>query len=72
MAEGVETPKAGDRVIGLNMAGSHAEKRIVPADHAWQIPDGLDPAVAATIPVAFGTAHECLFKRALWRRVRPR
>ena len=27
----------------------------------WPIPDGLDAAAAACIPVAFGTAQECLF-----------
>ena len=27
----------------------------------WPIPDGLDAARAACVPVAFGTAYECLF-----------
>jgi NADPH:quinone reductase len=27
----------------------------------WAIPDGLDAAPAACVPVAFGTAQECLF-----------
>ena len=27
----------------------------------WPIPDGLDAAPAACVPVAFGTAQECLF-----------
>jgi len=27
----------------------------------WPIPDGLDAASAACVPVAFGTAQECLF-----------
>jgi NADPH2:quinone reductase len=27
----------------------------------WLIPDGLDAAVAASVPVAVGTAQECLF-----------
>src|SRR5437763_16918871 len=30
----------------------------------WQIPDGLDAARAACVPVAFGTAQECLFTAA--------
>jgi len=61
VAEGVETPSVGDRVVGLNQAGSHAEKRVVPAIMTWPVPDGLDPAAAACVPVAFGTAEECLF-----------
>ena len=58
---GVEDRAVGDRVVALNQAGSHAEKRVVPAIDTWPIPPGLDPAAAACIPVAFGTAQECLF-----------
>ena len=58
---GVERPAVGDRVVSLNMAGSHASKRAVPAISTWPIPDGLDAAAAACVPVAFGTAQECLF-----------
>ncbi len=58
---GVEDRAAGDRVVTLNMAGSHASKRPVPAMSTWPIPDGLDAAPAACVPVAFGTAQECLF-----------
>jgi len=47
--------------VTLNMAGSHASKRAVPAMSTWTIPDGLDAASAACIPVAYGTAQECLF-----------
>ena len=58
---GVEDRAVGDRVVALNMAGSHASRRVVPAIMTWPIPDGLDAAAAACIPVAFGTAQECLF-----------
>jgi NADPH:quinone reductase len=58
---GVEASAVGDRVVGLNMAGSHAAKRAVPAATTWPIPEGLDAAAAACVPVAFGTAYECLF-----------
>jgi NADPH2:quinone reductase len=58
---GVENRATGDRVVTLNMNGSHASRRAVPAMSTWQIPDGLDAAAAACIPVAFGTAQECLF-----------
>ncbi len=61
---GVESPAVGEKVVALNAAGSHAEKRVVPAVMTWPIPEGLDPAVAASIPVALGTAHECLFTAA--------
>jgi NADPH2:quinone reductase len=51
----------GDRVVALNAFGSHASRRAVPALTTWPIPDGLDAARAACVPVAFGTAYECLF-----------
>ena len=58
---GVEGRAAGDRVVALNVAGSHAARRAVPAAMTWPIPAGLDAARAACVPVAFGTAYECLF-----------
>jgi NADPH:quinone reductase len=61
---GVDTPSVGDRVVALSPAGSHASRRAVPAMVTWPIPDGLDAAAAACVPVAFGTAQECLFTAA--------
>jgi NADPH:quinone reductase len=58
---GVEGRSVGDRVVALNAAGSHAARRAVFAAMTWPIPDGLDAARAACVPVAFGTAYECLF-----------
>jgi NADPH2:quinone reductase len=61
VAVGVEGRAVGDRVVVLNAAGSHASRRAVPSVMTWPIPDGLDAARAACVPVAFGTAYECLF-----------
>src|SRR3954464_3110369 len=58
---GVEDRAAGDRVVTLNAAGSHASRRVVPAMTTRPIPGGLDAAEAASVPVAVGTAQECLF-----------
>ncbi|HTA12062.1 MAG TPA: zinc-binding alcohol dehydrogenase family protein [Solirubrobacteraceae bacterium] len=58
---GVTDRAVGERVVTLNQAGSHASKRAVPAMTTWPIPDGLDAATAACVPVALGTAQECLF-----------
>src|SRR5688500_2384289 len=58
---GVEDRAVGDRVVTLNMSGSHAAKRAVPAISTWPIPDGLDAGAAGGVPVAGGTAQECLF-----------
>jgi len=53
--------QVGDRVVTLNANGSHAQQRAVPAAMVWAIPDGLSTAEAACVPVAFATAHDCLF-----------
>jgi NADPH2:quinone reductase len=54
--------KVGQKVATVDGHGSHAELRPVPARNCWPIPDTLDPRLAAVIPVAFGTAHDCLFE----------
>ena len=61
VAPGVKERAVGDRVVALNAAGSHAARRAVPAAMTWPIPAALDAASAACVPVAFGTAFECLF-----------
>ena len=58
---GVDDRAVGDRVVTLFGAGSHASRRVVPALVTWPIPEGLDAARAAGVPVALGTAQECLF-----------
>jgi len=58
---GVDEPAVGDKVVALSQDGSHAARRAVPAAVTWPVPGGLEPAKAACIPVAFGTAQECLF-----------
>ena len=57
----VTTHQVGQRVTTTNAFGSHAELRAVSARTAWPVPDVLDIGKAAAIPVAVGTAHECLF-----------
>src|SRR3954447_14919188 len=56
----VEGLAVGDRVVAMNAAGSHAARRVAPAIMTWPIPAGLDAAHVACVPVAFGTAYECL------------
>jgi NADPH2:quinone reductase len=60
VAAGAEQLSIGDRVVTMSAAGSHASKRAVPTLSTWLIPDGMDAAVAACVPIAFGTAQECL------------
>jgi len=54
--------KVGQKVATTNAFGSHAELRGVPARNAWVVPDGFDVRKASVMPVAFGTADDCLFE----------
>jgi NADPH2:quinone reductase len=52
----------GQRVVCSFLEGSHAERRAVPSIVTWVVPDTLGIIEAACIPIAFGTADECLFE----------
>jgi NADPH2:quinone reductase len=54
--------RIGQKVATTNAFGSHAELRAVPARNCWVVPDGFSVKKASVMPVAFGTAHECLFE----------
>jgi len=54
--------EVGQRVVATMASGSHAELVSVPAGGTWVIPDGLDLVAAACVPIAFGTADDCLFE----------
>ncbi len=62
VGEGVTDRHVGQRVVATMFWGSHAELATVPALITWPIPDGADIVAAACVPVAFGTAHDCLFE----------
>ncbi|OFX03697.1 MAG: hypothetical protein A3E78_16555 [Alphaproteobacteria bacterium RIFCSPHIGHO2_12_FULL_63_12] len=52
----------GQRVAAFNFSGSHAEKFRAPANYVFPVPLGLDLEIAATFPVAYGTAGWALFE----------
>jgi NADPH2:quinone reductase len=58
----VTTRKVGQRVVATMLAGSHAELMAVPAQLTWLVPEGADIIACSCVPVAFGTAHDCLFE----------
>jgi len=62
VGENVRDRKPGDRVVAILSWGSHAQRVAAPATDTWLIPDSLDMTVAAAVPVAWGTAYECLFE----------
>jgi NADPH2:quinone reductase len=62
VGEGVTDRSVGQRVVCTFLWGSHAAMRAVPSVVTWPIPDGADIVACACVPVAFGTAHDCLFE----------
>jgi NADPH2:quinone reductase len=61
VGENVEDRAVGQRVVAVNFFGSHAEIIAVPWQTTWVLPDELSTEDGACIPVAYGTAHACLF-----------
>jgi NADPH2:quinone reductase len=62
VGEGVTDRHVGQRVVATMLWGSHAALAVTPAVITWPIPDGADLIKAACVPVAFGTADDCLFE----------
>jgi NADPH2:quinone reductase len=58
----VKDRSVGQRVVAAMPHGSHAELVAVGAAATWPVPDGLDIQLAACVPIAFGTADDCLFE----------
>jgi len=62
VGDGVADRHVGQRVVATMLWGSHAERVAVPSIITWPIPDGADVVACACVPVAFGTADDCLFE----------
>src|SRR5438105_14649537 len=62
VGQGVDDRRVGQRVVATMLAGSHAELVAVPALLTWPVPEDADIVAAACVPVAFGTADDCLFE----------
>jgi NADPH2:quinone reductase len=54
----------GQRVVAFTRTGAFAERLVVPGSIVTPIPDALSFDVAATLPLAFGTAMHALIDRA--------
>ena len=54
--------EVGQKVVVSVANGSHAELVSAPARSTWPVPADLDLTVAACVPIAFGTADDCLFE----------
>jgi len=54
--------KIGQHAVTVGANGSHAAKRSVPAGAAWAMPNALAIDIGSCVPIAFGTADDCLFE----------
>ena len=60
VGSGVEGLSVGDRVFAIASGGILASRDIVKAHYVGKIPDEMTFEDAATVPVVFGTAMQCL------------
>jgi NADPH:quinone reductase-like Zn-dependent oxidoreductase len=65
---GVATPREGQMVADLCVVGGYAQYAIRPARFLVPVPDGVDPAEAVCIPLAYLTAYQMLTR---YRRLSP-
>jgi NADPH:quinone reductase-like Zn-dependent oxidoreductase len=54
----------GDRVFALTRFGGYADAVVVPAEHAFHVPESLSDAEAAAVPVNYLTAAVALYRMA--------
>lgn len=57
---GVVAPRAGEMVADLCVVGGYAQYAIRPSRFLVRVPDGIDPAEAVCIPLAYLTAFQML------------
>lgn len=62
IGDGVLGLQVGQRVTTVGANGSHASRRLVHWRAAHLVPDGLPLRDAATVPVPYSTADDCLFE----------
>ena len=62
LGSNVTDRQVGQQVVASMASGSHAELVSVPVGSTWPVPDGADLVAVACVPVAFGTADDCLFE----------
>jgi synaptic vesicle membrane protein VAT-1 len=60
VGEGIAGSRVGERVVALCRFGGYSGAVCVPADHAFPLPDGVDLAAAAALPVNYLTAFVML------------
>jgi NADPH2:quinone reductase len=62
VGEAVSDLRTGQKVVATMPFGSHAELVSVPRQAAYAVPEAMEATIAASIPIEFGTADDCLFE----------
>jgi NADPH2:quinone reductase len=62
VGEGVTGLAEGDRVGYASVIGAYAQERLLPADRAFRLPDGIDFDIAAAVMLKGTTAWYLLFR----------
>ncbi len=62
VGSGVRDRHVGQPVVAVMTHGSHAERVAVAAGQTWVVPEGVELEAAACVPIAVGTADDCLFE----------
>lgn len=62
VGEGVTDRQVGQQVVATMPSGSHAELVVTPALVTWSVSEHADLVDIACVPIAFGTADDCLFE----------
>src|SRR5438552_7392938 len=65
---GVEGFAVGDRILATVPLGAFAERAVVPARGAWQMPESMSFAEGASFPIVYPTSYAGLVFRAGLRR----
>jgi NADPH2:quinone reductase len=63
LGEGVTAWRPGDRVLGLPGGGGFSEQTVLDASKVFRIPNGMDWAQAAALPIVFHTSYFALKDR---------
>ncbi len=64
----VEGFRVGERIVSFCGHGGLADRLVVAAERCLRVPDSMDDVTAAGFPVAYGTSHLALIRRAGLRR----
>jgi len=67
IGDGVTSVKVGDRVVTVYSFGAYAEKRVVPQERCFHLPDGVDFATGAGMATTYLTAWVALMARGAYK-----